>query len=540
MGSATREINQNEKLQHKSDDEKTPFTKGEASGNGIQVMKNGMENCQDHSISLKDKKGSILTKLKSNAIYREKYLISLGITWSFFVLGWAYGQFGPSILDLRIITNASLKESSGFMTGHSVGYLVGSIISGLIFDKMKEKTYCVSSSTLALAVIIVLIPWCSIYELMIGIHVLKGMAGGGLDTTGNALLISLWRADGKSFFQSIHFAYAIGGAISPFVTAPFLAPDRNNTQHQRNVLQNASVISNPGVGNSTDWGFSDLSETESRLFIPFSITAFLAITATVPLYILACTSKRPKNMIKQKPENEDENKERNIEKLSRGMKVLMLVIIMLFMGLYCAMEDGFNNFLATFCVSELKWTKYIASVVTAVFWASFTAGRFLGIFLAHSFKTVRMIIFLSIFLLLGFLGFFLTAQFKFYEGIWISTGLIGFSMSIIFPSIFSWTEESILPVTGFIASLFLIASSAGSTINPIIIGFLMDNSTPMWFTYIMLGESAIMLIVFFLAWIFANRIKLAKNTFKEVKIEIHSEDHEHIECRSIIAESERK
>ncbi|XP_062604016.1 sodium-dependent glucose transporter 1A-like [Saccostrea cucullata] len=534
MGSPIREIKPNENLQHNIDDEKTPFTKEEANGNSIQVKKIDVEDCED----LSDNKESILTKLKSNAIYREKYLISIGITWSFFVLGWAYGQFGPSILDLRIITHTSLQEASGFMTSHSVGYLVGSIISGIIFDKMKEKTYCVSSSTLALAIIVVLIPWCSFYELMIGIHVFKGMAGGGLDTTGNALLISLWRAEGKSFFQSIHFAYAIGGAISPFVTAPFLAPDKNNNQTERDVFRNASVTANPVTSNSTGWKFSDLSMTESRLFIPFSITTFLAVTAALPLYILACTSKRPTDLETQKPENEEIDKERNVEKLSRGMKVLILAIIMLFMGLYCAMEDGFNNFLATFCVTELKWTKYIASVATAVFWASFTAGRFLGIFLAPIFKTVKMLVVLSTFLLVGFLGFFLTAHFKIYEGIWIFTGFVGFSMSIIFPSIFSWTEESILPVTGFIASLFLIASSAGSTINPIIIGFLMDNSTPMWFTYIMLGESAIMLMVFFMAWTFAKRIKISKNTFKEVEIDVRSEDHEDTECKKFIVESE--
>ncbi|XP_061179927.1 sodium-dependent glucose transporter 1A-like [Saccostrea echinata] len=541
MGSATEEVNQNENAQHNNADEKTPFTEKEVSGDDVQIVKNGIENCENHSTSSKDKKGSIMTKLKNNAVYREKYLISLGIMWSFFVLGWTIGQFGPSFLDLRIITNASLKKAAGFMTGHSVGYLMGSIISGLIFDKMKgEKTYCVSSCSLALTVIVALIPWCSIYELMISIHVFKGMAGGGLDTTGNALLISLWRADGKSFMQSIHFAFAIGGAISPFVTAPFLAPDentQNNTIPSRDIIGIASRNTTSDLSNVTQWEFS---RTESRLYIPFSIAAFLAVTATVPLFVLACTSTRPTDKKMENSEDEDGevDKERNVEKLSTGMKVLMLIIMMLLMGLYCAMEDGFNNFLATFCVSQLKWTKYIASVVTAVFWVSFTAGRFLGIFVARSFKPVRMIFILSVFLLVGFLGFFLTAHFKFYEGIWISTGLIGFSMSIIFPSIFSWTEDSILPVTGFIASLFLIASSTGSMINPIILGFLMDNSTPMWFTYIMLGESVIMLMVFFLVWTIANRIKLPKNTFKEVKIEIRSEDHDDIEYRSIIAESE--
>ena len=59
---------------------------------------------------------------------------------------------------------------------------------------------------------------------------------------GNALLISLWRADGKSFLQSIHFAFAIGGAISPFVTGPFLAPENNtNTNTTSEIIGNTSI-----------------------------------------------------------------------------------------------------------------------------------------------------------------------------------------------------------------------------------------------------------------------------------------------------------
>lgn len=94
------------------------------------------------------------------------------------------GQFGPSLLDLRIITSTSLKQASAFMTGHSVGILVGSVVLGIIFDKMKqEKTYCVAWTVLTMMFILAVIPWCYIYELMVAMHVFKGLAGGGLDTS---------------------------------------------------------------------------------------------------------------------------------------------------------------------------------------------------------------------------------------------------------------------------------------------------------------------------------------------------------------------
>ncbi|XP_022306816.2 sodium-dependent glucose transporter 1A-like [Crassostrea virginica] len=543
MGVSTGEynLNGNSKLDHE-EDEKTPFTEQEeVNGNEKQLI----EKCgSQHTSGSSEEDGpeGVLTKLKRDAVYREKFLISLGIMWSFFVLGWTIGQFGPSLLDLRIITQVSLKKASGFMTGHSVGYLVGSIIFGIIFDKMRsEKTYCVAWTALALTVIMALIPWCSIYELMVGIHVLKGIAGGGLDTTGNALLISLWRADGKSFLQSIHFAFAIGGAISPFVTGPFLAPDMVDIP-SHNPTGNISIANNTVESdNATSTDSLELPSMESRLYIPFSIAAFLALTASIPLFVLAFTSKRPsetKSVKSTSSDSEDIDQERNVQKVSTGMKVLVLVILMVIFGVYCATEDGFNNFLATFCVSQLKWTKYIASVVTAIFWISFTVARFLGIFLAQIFKPIKLIFLLTSLLIVGFLGFMLAAQFKIYEGIWISSGLVGASMSMVFPLIFAWTEESILPVTGLIASLFLIAASVGSMVNPIFLAFLMEESTPMWLAYTMLGESVVLLMVVCLAWTFASRIRLPKNTFREVKIEIRSEDPDEVEYRSIIAESE--
>ena len=309
-----------------------------------------------------------------------------------------------------------------------------------------------------------------------------------------------------------------------------------------NPTGNISIANNTVESdNATSTDSLELPSVESRLYIPFSIAAFLALTASIPLFVLAFTSKRPsktKSVKSTSSDSEDIDQERNVQKVSTGMKVLVLVILMVIFGVYCATEDGFNNFLATFCVSQLKWTKYIASVVTAIFWISFTVARFLGIFLAQIFKPIKLIFLLTSLMIVGFLGFMLAAQFKIYEGIWISSGLVGASMSMVFPLIFAWTEESILPVTGLIASLFLIAASVGSMVNPIFLAFLMEESTPMWLAYTMLGESVVLLMVVCLAWTFASRIRLPKNTFREVKIEIRSEDPDEVEYRSIIAESE--
>lgn len=66
------------------------------------------------------------------------------------------------------------------MTAHSVGYLIGSLVSGLLFDRF-NKILLIFSSVFGNAVTIGIIPWCSRYELMIVIHWVKGLFSGSLD-----------------------------------------------------------------------------------------------------------------------------------------------------------------------------------------------------------------------------------------------------------------------------------------------------------------------------------------------------------------------
>jgi MFS family permease len=100
-------------------------------------------------------------------------------------------------------------------------------------------------------------------------------------------------------------------------------------------------------------------------------------------------------------------------------------------------------------------------------------------------------------------------------------------MSIIFPTIFSWTEAEVLRVTGRIASLFLIGSSSGTMVNPIVLGFLMDELTPMWFCYLLLGESVMLFVLFIAALFLSKHIKNSQYTaYRDVVIEIKSDEEE--------------
>ena len=95
--------------------------------------------------------------------------------------GFAIGQRGPTFLDIQIITHTDMEAASFFFTSASVGYLVGSLAAGVVYDKL-NKSLLLLLSVLGMAVTTVAVPWCSPYALMVAIRFVVDVFAGGLDT----------------------------------------------------------------------------------------------------------------------------------------------------------------------------------------------------------------------------------------------------------------------------------------------------------------------------------------------------------------------
>ncbi|XP_069110997.1 sodium-dependent glucose transporter 1B-like [Argopecten irradians] len=481
------------------------------------------------------------------------------------------------------------------MTAHSVGYLLGSLTSGLVFDSL-DKVLLVFYPVLGNAVTIAIIPWCSPYGLMVFSHWVKGLFSGGLDAVCNAETVYIWGDEGRSFMQALHFSFAMGGILAPMATAPFLVDDpeiRNITMMKKLLRKTRSLLGNdsfyyydtftsplglttqsinstldiitynvtsfvntsaqtsglsmlaneqlnttltpvletiatsvvnmasvtapsilnstPAILNATSSVFTlpfELPEEPSQLWKACSITSAMGLTASIPFFIMRL--KRTK--LHMAGGRKDEEKLLRILPLST--KALILFNMSLLLGMYSAIEDTFAGFLTTFCVKQMKWTKAMGSFTTSVYWASFGGGRFVGIFLVKMCDPVRIITLYSTLLVLSFVGLYCTSTGQFDGGVWVCAFLGGFALSVIFPTIFTWTEAELLPVTGKIASIFLIASSSGTMVNPIVLGYLMDSLTPMWFCYLLLGESIAMYVLFLsalnIARVVRNRQRLSE------------------------------
>ncbi|CAC5395645.1 unnamed protein product [Mytilus coruscus] len=143
---------------------------------------NNVESSDDEQLSSEEKVSdkqktssvsALKTRLKSDEAYRKKFLIFVTICYNFFVLGVNVGQFGPTVLDLKKITSCSLDQASFLFNANALGYLSSSVIVGFTFERFNKLLQMCFAAAL-LSVVVVIIPWCSVYEVMVTIHFFKG------------------------------------------------------------------------------------------------------------------------------------------------------------------------------------------------------------------------------------------------------------------------------------------------------------------------------------------------------------------------------
>ena len=88
---------------------------------------------------------------------------------------------GPTLLELACHTNTKLEHMSFVFTSRSVGYLIGSIIGGWLFDKYNGHVVLSVSCMWATLMMLVLPYVTSVYGLVI-VTALLGLGTGSLDT----------------------------------------------------------------------------------------------------------------------------------------------------------------------------------------------------------------------------------------------------------------------------------------------------------------------------------------------------------------------
>lgn len=318
------------------------------------------------------------------------------------------------------------------------------------------------------------------------------------------MVFEIWGIHNGPYMQAVHFMYAVGGIISPLATAPFLST-RINFDNQTFTYANVSNVHKLS-GNLSSTFKSNIIETQeaqthdSSVHFAFAITAVFSLSCCFVFVYSVC---RP---TKQTSGKDIHIPPRVTKDLPRSIRCISLSLICATFCFYLFLEEAMVFFLPTFTLEHLHWSQSKGSYAATSYWSAFAIGRLSGIIITHRYKTYKVIATYLTGLSLSSFGLMITTFYQKDIGVWIFVPMSGLCQSIIFPLLLSWIEEDFFKVTGKIVSVIMFLGSVGVMVTPIILGYLIDLFTPMWFPYAEVIGSVSLLLLYFVLLCLRSKI----------------------------------
>ena len=343
----------------------------------------------------------------------QKYILTTAYYLAFILLGLTLGAEGPTLPKLAENTSSTLDQISLIFFSGSLGYLLGSYISGRIYDRLPGHKF-LAGVILLLGIIIAFVPAATALWMLLVITLIAGFAKGSLDVGGNTLILWVHHEQVGPFMNGLHALFGLGAFVGPLIVARVLA-----------------------VTDNIYWVYWTL--------------AIAAFPIAVLIWNLPSPSARP---------TPEEHKDMPVP-------VLPLAIMVLCFVLYVGAEVGFGNWIYTYALQLGLGTEITAAYLTSAFWGSFTLGRLIAIPISTRLRplTILYLDFAGCLLSLGLILLFRDSGII----LWIGSILLGLSFASIFPTFLTLSEER-MHVTGTMAGWFLVGGSIGGMILPWSIG----------------------------------------------------------------------
>jgi len=369
---------------------------------------------------------------------------------AFVALGLIGSLLGPTLTALAQNTNVRLDQISILFTGRSLGYLLGSLLGGRLYDRRPGNP--LMAGFLGLIFLMVLLsPLVPMLWLLFLAMLLMGLGEGGLDVGGNTMLMWLHREKVGPFMNGLHFAFGVGSFLTPIIVSQMV------------------ILS----GNIT-WGY------------------WVVALLLFPMIIWLLRLPSPRNL----PVSAENTANKTNSYLLIGMMVL-------FFALYVGSEVSFGGWIYTYAVAMKLMNTTTAAFMTSLFWGSLTFGRLLSIPITAKFK-LSSVLFADVIGVLVSVGLIILWP-NSEALIWIGTFGTGFAMASIFPTMLSLAERR-LHITGKVNSLFFVGASSGSMALPWIIGQLFEPVGPWVAMTLIFIVMALALATFTFLVAYSNRI----------------------------------
>lgn len=342
---------------------------------------------------------------------------------SYLALGLVLSSFGPTLPGLAEQTGSTLGQISVIFTANALGYIVGSLAGGRLYDRFPGQPV-LFITLLGIAATVFAVPLLPDRWLLVGVLLLTGVGMGVLDVGGNTLIMWLFGRDVGPYMNALHFSFGLGAFLSPLVI------DR-------------MVVLTGGIR----WAYWLLG----LLFVPVAFWM-----ARIP------SPERPDS-----PSTEQEG-------AASGFGLLILLIAAL-MFLHVGAELAFGGWIFSYAVALKLGPDTIGRLLNAVYWGALALGRLIAIRLAVHWRPRTM-------LLVDLIGAAISigiilALADWQPALWIGTFGFGLAQASFFASMLNFTERRV-PISGAVTGYILVGAMTGSMVLPWIVGQLFEPMGP--------------------------------------------------------------
>jgi fucose permease len=388
------------------------------------------------------------TKIKT-LLARPEVQLTIIYAMCFGILGSVMSGMGPSLPELGRRTN-STDEAMGWILGvRAFGYFLGSM-GGPLFDSLPGNRVLIVALSIC-SISCALMGFVRVYGLLFVVVPFQGMCMGLLDTGGNVMTLWLHPKDPEPFMQALHFAFAIGGLVSPLLIGQ---------------------IAKHNSGSIT--------------------VSWLIIAALfIPIILLLTRYESPKEP--PRPVTEDGS----IVQYS-GWTLVVLIGTAAFLFFDIGAEAAVATYIVTYIVRRELAGETTATVVNSWFWVFMVVGRLIAIPVSMFVKSHYIIITSSILTCASTLIWLIF--YKSFAVLTVAMILYGLGMSVAFATGVLLAQYYI-PISGRAGTVFVVGAACGEFIIPATLSQLFTVTKYMSLPTFMLGSAVVCLgLVFFNIW----------------------------------------
>ena len=371
----------------------------------------------------------------------------------------------------------SLSES---IMGKGAGYLVGTFITGFIFDAYAKKAHVILFAfAILLSVSTALIP---VYPLIGGDNIAEGsgrwllllglffqaLVGGSIDLGGNVLLTRVFASNVHRLnprMNLLHLSWGVGATLGPLIAV--------------------------GLGLSSD-----------RLIFTYGITALISVILSLPILMINAPPLAKTIDNRHQGSNEKKSKALQIGTKTEGAVVTptseslssakitfrrpgvsrSITLLCLFYFFYAGVEHTIGDWIAVFSANAPVGVDLeMAAITVSVYFGSMSVGRLLAAAVTSRLSWAKVMTPSRVIvgsMLLAVVSMLLMAiSGAYYIVVLFATVVgIGLSLAAVYPGAITFAQEK-FQATGSQTSIFVSGAPLGGLIWPTIIGILMRSLT---------------------------------------------------------------